>query len=51
MIPDQADAKPGHLGLLDALDDAVFIIDPPSLRIIDANRKAEILLGMSSKRC
>jgi PAS domain S-box-containing protein len=47
MIPDQVDAWTGHRGFLDALDDAVLIIDARSHRIIDSNLPASILLGMS----
>jgi PAS domain S-box-containing protein len=49
MIPNQDYAWTGHNGLLDALDDAVLIIDAQSKRIIDSNRPASILLGISSE--
>lgn len=37
------------MGLLDALDDAVLIIDAASHRIIDSNLPACVLLGMSNE--
>jgi PAS domain S-box-containing protein len=46
MISDIEDLKPGHKGLLDVLEGAVLIIDPSGQHIIDANRRACIIVGM-----
>jgi PAS domain S-box-containing protein len=46
MISDQAGPETNQRRLLDAIVDAVLLIDPEDLRIIDANRQAQELMGV-----
>ncbi|MGD0817574.1 MAG: PAS domain S-box protein [Methanomassiliicoccales archaeon] len=48
MFTDQAGPELGHRGLLDALSDAVLVLDPTGIRIIDANLQARKLMGIST---
>jgi PAS domain S-box-containing protein len=48
MITDQVCPTPGHRRMLEALSDAVLLIDPLSQRIIYVNCKAHELMGIST---
>jgi PAS domain S-box-containing protein len=49
MISEKEDPGAGQTGMLEVLDGAVLIIDPANRYIIDANRRARELMGMSNR--